>query len=221
MIRVLIGCEKSGSVRSAFRDRGYLAFSCDLVPADDGGPHIVGNVLDVIGLGWDLVIIHPPCTYLCSSGLHWNQRPEGIRNNRAAKTDAALGFVRDIFAAPVQRLALENPVGCIGSRIRLADQYIQPFEFGDDASKKTGLWLRGLPRLVSTNYVSPRFVDGRPRWSNQTDSGQNKEPPAENRGEIRSVTYPGIATAMADQWGRFVMSEVFEKSVKKSGLLFA
>jgi len=196
-MRVLIACEYSGAVRDAFRARGHDAMSCDLLPTDVDGPHYQGDVFDVIGNGWDLMIAHPPCTYLCSSGLHWNGRVEG----RAAKTEDALAFVRALFDAPIPRIAIENPVGCIGTRIRKADQTIQPHQFGDDASKATCLWLKGLPLLTPTDRVPGRMVNGKARWANQTDSGQNRLAPSADRWKLRSATFPGIAAAMADQWG--------------------
>ena len=197
-MNVLIACESSGHVREAFRARGHNAWSCDLLPADDSSPyHYQMDALDAAMIGWDLVIAHPPCTYLCSSGLHWNKRVPG----RAEKTEQALEFVRKLMALDVPRLAIENPVGCIGTRIRKADQYIQPYEFGHDASKNTGLWLKGLPPLLPTSFIMPRIVDGKPRWGNQTDSGQNRLAPSADRWKKRSQTYAGIAEAMADQWG--------------------
>lgn len=132
------------------------------------------------------------------SGLHWNGRVPG----RAEKTEEALEFVREIMAAPIPRIAIENPVSCISSRIRKPDQTIQPYWFGHDASKRTCLWLQNLPLLVATGpYVEPRVVNGRPRWANQTDGGQNRLGPGPNRWKQRSATYEGIARAMADQWG--------------------
>jgi len=196
-MRVLVACEYSGRVRDAFRAAGHYALSCDLLPTDIDGPHYQGDVRDIINDGWDIMIAHPPCTYLCSSGLHWNKRVEG----RAAKTEEALEFVQFLLDAPISRIALENPIGCIGTRIRKADQTIQPWQFGHDASKSTCLWLKGLPVLVPTEIIEPRIVDGKKRWANQTDSGQNRLPPSEDRWKIRSETYAGIAKAMANQWG--------------------
>lgn len=196
-MKVLVACEYSGTVRDAFLARGHDALSCDLLPADVPGPHYQGDVRDIIGHGWDLMVAHPPCTYLCSSGLHWNKRVPG----RAQMTEEALEFVRFLLDAPIPRIALENPIGCIGTRIRKADQTIQPWQFGHDASKATCLWLKTLPLLVSTTVVEPRVVDGKKRWGNQTDSGQNRLPPSEDRWKIRSETYQGIAEAMASQWG--------------------
>lgn len=197
MARVLVACEYSGTVRDAFLARGHDAMSCDLLPSDVGGPHYQGDVRDIINDGWDLMVAHPPCTYLCSSGLHWNKRVPG----RAELTEEALEFVRYLLDAPIPHIALENPIGCIGTRIRKADQTIQPWQFGHDASKATCLWLVHLPKLVSTTVVEPRIVNGKKRWANQTDSGQNRLPPSKDRWKIRSETYTGIAEAMADQWG--------------------
>jgi len=196
-MRVLVACEFSGTVRDAFIAYGHDAMSCDLLPADIPGPHYQGDVRDVLGNGWDLMIAHPPCTYLSVSGLHWNKRIEG----RAAKTEQALDFVRLLMDADIQRIAIENPVSCISTRIRKPDQIIQPYQFGHDASKATCLWLKGLPNLRPTNSVAPRIVNGRPRWANQCDSGQNKLAPSPDRWRLRSETYAGIARAMASQWG--------------------
>lgn len=196
-MRVLVACEYSGRVRDAFIKRGHDAMSCDLLPTDAPGPHYRGDVRDILGDGWDLMIAHPPCTYLSVSGMHWTTR--GLRDPRL--TEDALDFVRLLLDAPIPRIALENPVSVISSRIRKPDQIIAPYQFGHDASKKTCLWLRGLPLLRQTSYVPPRMVDGRKRWGNQTDSGQNKLGPSEDRWKIRSETFEGIAEAMADQWG--------------------
>ena len=197
-MKILVACEYSGRVRDAFRAAGHDAWSCDLLPCDaDPAYHIQGDVVPLLGQGWDLMVAHPPCTYLCSSGLHWNKRVEG----RQAKTEAALDFVRTLLSCPIPRVAIENPVGCISTRIRKPDQTIQPWQFGHDASKATCLWLKELPLLRPTAIISPRMVAGRPRWANQTDSGQNRLGPSTDRWKIRSETYSGIATAMAQQWG--------------------
>ncbi len=196
-MKVLVACEFSGTVRDAFIARGHDAMSCDLLPSETPGPHFQGNVLDIIGSGWDLMIAHPPCTYLTSSGLHWNKR----RPDRAALTDEALQFVLALATAPIPRICIENPIGCLSTRWRKPDQIIQPHQFGHDASKSTCLWLNGLIPLRPTESVAPRMVNGKPRWSNQTDSGQNKLGPSADRWALRSLTYPGIAQAMAEQWG--------------------
>lgn len=194
---VLISCEFSGTVRRAIEARGHRVVSCDLLPSLDHAPnHVVGDVRLLLPRRWDMVLAFPPCTYLCGSGLHWNTRRPG----RAALTEAALDFVRLHLEADAPLIALENPVGCISSRIRKPDQIIQPHQFGHDASKTTCLWLKGLPRLVPTHAVPPRLVAGRPRWANQTDSGQNRLGPSEDRWALRALTYPGIAEAMAAQW---------------------
>lgn len=197
-LKVLVACEFSGTVRDCFIALGHDAISCDLLPTEAPGPHVQGDCLDLLYKEhWDLVIAHPPCTYLASSGLHWNKKqPE-----RAEKTEKALQFITDIWNAPVEKLCIENPVGCINTRLAFMPkpQYIQPYDFGEDASKKTGLWLRGLPPLKSTEYIPGRIVDGKMRWANQSDKGQSKL--GGGSGHERSVTYFGIAAAMAEQWG--------------------
>lgn len=193
-MRVLVACEYSGRVRDAFIAKGHDAVSCDLLPTDAPGPHYQGDVRDVLGQGWDLMIAFPPCTYLCSSGLHWNKRVPG----RAAQTQDALDFVRMLLDAPIERIALENPVGCISTQIRKPDQVIQPWQFGHSESKTTCLWLKGLPPLVPTKVLD-KPANG--RWENQTASGQNRLGPSDDRWKIRSLTYSGIAHAMAKQWG--------------------
>ena len=197
-MKVLVACEYSGRVRDAFLAAGHDAMSCDLLPTDAPGLHYQGDVRDVLGDGWDLMIAHPPCTYLSVSGMHWTVR--GLRDPRL--TEEALDFVRLLMDAPIQRIAIENPVSVISSRIRKPDQIITPYQFGHDASKKTCLWLKDLPSLKPTQIVEPRIVNGRKRWGNQTDSGQNKLAPSADRWKIRSETYEGIAAAMAAQWGR-------------------
>ncbi len=196
-MRVLVACEYSGTVRDAFRARGHDAVSCDLLPTDAPGPHYQGPVQDIISDGWDLMVAHPPCTYLSVSGMHWTTR--GLRDPQL--TEDALEFVRMLMDAPVPRIAVENPVSVISTRIRKPDQIITPSQYGHDASKKTCLWLKGLPLLRPTQMVEPRIIGGRKRWGNQTDSGQNRLSPSPDRWKVRSATYAGIAAAMADQWG--------------------
>ena len=196
-MRVLVACESSGTVRDAFIRAGHDAVSCDLLPTDAPGPHYQGSVLDIIADGWDLMVAHPPCTYLSVSGMHWTTR--GLRDPKL--TEDALEFARALMNAPIEKIAIENPVSVISSRIRKPDQIIQPYQFGHDASKKTCLWLKNLPLLKPTQYVEPRMVNGKPRWSNQTDSGQSRVPPGKDQWKIRSKTYEGIADAMAAQWG--------------------
>lgn len=201
-MNVLVACEFSGVVRDAFRANGHYAKSCDLLPSDNPvwGMHYKGDVMDIIDQKWDLMIAHPPCTYLCASGLHWNKTVP----DREEETEDALQFVRGLMEADIPRIAIENPVGCISTRIRKADQMIQPYDFGENASKRTCLWLKNLPKLKPTERITGRMVNGKERWENQTDSGQNRVPPSPDRWKYRSVTYPGIAKAMADQWGGVV-----------------
>ena len=198
-MKVLVACEFSGTVRDAFIRRGHDAMSCDLLPTESPGPHYQGDVLDIIEDGWDLMVAHPPCTYLASSGLHWNKRIPG----REQLTHEAMLFVFNLMGEgfvrhQIQRIALENPIGRISSAYRKPDQIIQPWMFGHPESKSTCLWLKGLPPLEPTN-VLPLPEGG--RWANQTPSGQNKLGPSADRWKLRSVTYAGIAEAMADQWG--------------------
>jgi site-specific DNA-cytosine methylase len=205
-MKVLVACERSGIVREAFRALGHDAWSCDLEPAEDGGHHFTGDALQVAsgwsGVQWDMMIAHPPCQYLSVSGLHWNKR----RRVRSELTEAAVEFALALWNLPIPYVALENPVGILSSRIRKPDQIIQPYEFGEDASKRTCLWLRGLPRLKGTKRVPGRLVirpDGKEfeRWANQTDSGQNRLGPSPTRSMDRARTYRGVAEAMANQWG--------------------
>ena len=202
LMRVLVACESSGTVREAFRRLGHDAWSCDLLPADDGSQHhIQGDCRPVITDEgpWDLVIAHPPCTYLAASGLHWNHRVQG----RKQRTEEAIELFLDIVNAcrnGAARWCIENSIGCMSKVWAKPDQIIQPWMFGDDASKATCLWLCGLPMLTPTQEVQPRMVNGKPRWGNQTDSGQNRLPPSKDRWKIRSKTFQGIADAMAAQW---------------------
>jgi hypothetical protein len=197
-MRVLVACEFSGVVREAFRARGHDAISCDILPAEDKSPYHYMRDAALMAYSrlfkWDLMIAHPPCTYIASSGLHWNWRIDG----RAGKTEEALAFVDLLLRAPIPRIALENPIGCISTRIRKPDQIVQPWMFGDDASKATCLWLKGLPLLEPRNQLPG---DRRTRRANQTPSGQNKLGPSPDRWKLRSITYPGFAQAMAEQWG--------------------
>lgn len=213
-MKVLISCEESQTVCKAFRAKGHEAYSCDILPCSGGHLewHIQGDVLPLLNGGhflteagklvyvdkWDFLGAHPPCTFLSVSGIHWNNRGRGWD-----ETNKALDFVRALMDAPIEKMYLENPVSIISSRIRKPDQIIQPFEFGHDASKKTCLWLKNLPPLIRDPemYIEPRFIDGKPRWGNQTDSGQNKLGPSEDRAAIRSKTYEGIARAFANQYG--------------------
>lgn len=199
-MRVLVACEFSGVVRRAFRERGHDAWSCDLLPALDDSPfHITGDVLPHLAWGWDLLVAHPPCTYLASSGLHWNKK----RPEREKLTHDAMIFVFNLMGEgfmdnSIPKIALENPIGRISTAFRKPDQIIQPWQFGHPESKATCLWLKGLPKLEPT-CILEKPPSG--RWENQTPSGQNKLGPSPERWKKRSVTYEGIAKAMAEQWG--------------------
>jgi hypothetical protein len=223
-LRVLIACESSGTVRDAFSRLGHIATSCDMLETETPGDHHTGDVRDILGDEWDLIIAHPPCTFLNVAaawafkdpdfvkfpGVGYHQKIKSGTLVGKARRDAqkdALDFVQLFMDNRCPRIAIENPVGAISSNIRKADQYIQPHEFGDDASKKTGLWLKGLPKLQPTNHIDPRIVGGKKRWANQTDSGQNNLTPGADRWRERSKTYQGIADAMALQWGLHVTEE--------------
>ena len=180
-MRVLVACEFSGIVRDAFAARGHDAWSCDLLESERPGKHLRGDVRAIMSAGWDLMVAHPPCTYLCSSGARWWA-------GREAEQAEALAFVRELLGAKVPRIALENPPGKIGTAIRPADQYVQPWQFGHGETKRTGLWLKGLPLLSPTCIVPGR------------EARVHRASPGPNRWRERSRTYPGIAAAMADQW---------------------
>ena len=182
-------------MRRAFRERGHDAWSCDLLPAEDGSPHhIQADALIVAHQEWDLMIAHPPCTFLAVSGLHWNKR----RPERAAQTAAAYEFFMALWNAPIKKICIENPIGCMSRLWRKPDQIIQPWHYGHDASKATCLWVKAIPLLRPTNILPG---DRKTRRANQTPSGQNKLGPSPTRQQKRSRTYEGIADAMAEQWG--------------------
>lgn len=183
-MRVLVACEFSGVVRSAFAALGHDAWSCDLLPSEKPGQHIQGDVLQLLAkTSWGLIVAHPPCTYLARSGARWWP-------GRRDEQQGALHFVRALMEAASPRIAIENPPGAIGSKIRPADQYIQPWQFGHGETKMTGLWLKGLPLLKPTKVVRGRS----PRV--------HYVAPGPDRWKTRSRTLPGIAAAMAEQWGK-------------------
>jgi hypothetical protein len=186
-MRVLIACEFSGTVRDAFLKRGHEAMSCDILPSERAGHglHYQGDVRDILGNGWDLLIAHPPCTHLAVSGARWFKEKQ-------AEQEESLQFVRDLMNAPIPRIAIENPISIISSRIRKPDQIIQPWMFGHGETKATCLWLKGLPPLAAT-----KIVDGR-------EARVHRMPPGPDRWKERSRTFKGIAEAMADQWGEFM-----------------
>jgi hypothetical protein len=216
-MKILLACEQSQAVCKEFRVLGHEAYSCDILDCSGGHPewHIKGDVLEVINSGcfplgndfihdeviiynWDAMICFPECIYVCSSGLHWNKRVPG----RAEKTAQAIEFAKKLWNAKIPKIGLENSIGCLSTHLGKPTQIIQPYNFGEDASKGTCLWLKGLPMLQPTSYFPPRIVNGKKRWGNQTDSGQNKLGPSPERSKIRSKTFPGIAKAMAEQWGK-------------------
>tara|TARA_B100001939_G_C16911565_1_gene604842 strand:- start:325 stop:870 length:546 start_codon:yes stop_codon:yes gene_type:complete len=181
-MKVLIACEYSGRVRDAFTAKGHDAMSCDLLPTDVPGKHYQGDVRDLLEDHWDLMIAHPPCTHLAVSGARWFK-------DKKEEQEQALDFVRILLNAPVDKIALENPVSVISSRIRKPDQIIQPWQFGHGETKKTCLWLKNLPPLEPT-----KVVDGR-------ENRIHRMPPSADRWKLRSTTFQGIADAMAQQWG--------------------
>jgi hypothetical protein len=182
-VRILIACEYSGTVRDAFIAAGHDAVSCDLLPSESPGPHYQGDVTDILNDGFDMMIAHPPCTHLAVSGARWFH----LKQQEQAES---LEFVRLLMDAPIPRIAIENPVSVISSRIRKPDQIIQPWQFGHGETKATCLWLKGLPLLTPTDVVSGRA------------QRIHKMPPSPDRWKERSRTYAGIAAAMAQQWGQ-------------------
>lgn len=190
-MKVLIACEFSGVVREAFRKRGHDAWSCDLLPAlDESEYHIQGDVLKVLEQEWDLMVAHPPCTHLAVSGARWFKDKEKEQKE-------ALDFVRKLLAAPVDKIALENPISIISTKIRKPDQIIQPWMFGHMETKATCLWLKNLPPLKETNNVYNEMMKLPKKERNKI----HYMSPSKDRGHLRSITYQGIADAMAEQWG--------------------
>jgi hypothetical protein len=184
-MRVLVACEYSGVVRNAFRKLGHDAWSCDILPSDDNSQfHLIQDAREVVWQGWDLMIAHPPCTHLAVSGArHFSEKI------KQGKQQAALMFVRDLLDAPIKMICVENPISVISSKIRKPNQIIQPWQFGHGETKATCLWLKNLPKLQPTN-----IVDGR-------EPRVHMMPPSADRWKLRSITYQGIADAMANQWG--------------------
>lgn len=202
-MRVLIACEFSGTVRDAFIKRGHDAVSCDLLPTEKPGPHIQGDVLAVLDDGWDLMIAHPPCTYLTVAGNKWF-RPEYASRfpDRATQREEAAKFFVLLANAPIEKVCIENPIGVMSSRYRKPDQIIQPTHFGHAVRKATALWLRSLPALKHVTNMEAeidRFPSGNTQSRWHTETGHIKD--ASERSKARSRTFPGIANAMAEQWG--------------------
>lgn len=191
---ILVACEESQEVTKAFRELGHEAFSCDILPCSGGHPewHWSG---DIRNFKWmfgrlDLLVAFPPCTHLASSGARWFKEKQ-----QDGRQQSAIDFFMILANADCDKIAIENPVGIMSTHYRKPDQIIQPWQFGEDASKKTCLWLKNLPSLESTSIIK------KDKYANQTPSGQNKLGPSKDRARLRSKTYPGIARAMAEQWG--------------------
>ncbi len=207
-MKILIACEESQTITKAFRKKGHNAYSCDLQAESGGHPewHIQGDALEEAYSGtYDLMIAHPPCTYLAVSGARWMYNKDGSRNEERWKNQLdALEFVQKLMDAPIDKIAVENPVSVISSQIRKPDQIIQPYHFGDEATKTTCLWLKGLPLLTHTNVVGKgekvTFKSGKshPKW--YADALSKAKTKAE-RQKLRSKTFTGIANAIVDQWG--------------------
>ena len=215
-MRVLVACEYSGIVRDEFLKLGHDAVSCDLLDSEsDFGEHYKGNVLDIINDGWDMMIAFPPCTYLTVSGNRWfyhpedknlpyeDRRPHPLHPKRRELQEEALEFIRFLMDAPINKIAIENPIGVISTKIRKPDQIIQPYEYGHATSKSTCLWLKNLHLLQPTNIVDPEWiqVSGGQRMSRFHYDSYSL--PKEERSKIRSKTFLGVAKAMANQWGRY------------------
>ncbi len=180
-MKVLVACEFSGIVRDAFKKAGHDAMSCDLLPTDRPGKHYQGDVLDILGDGWDLMVAHPPCTHLAVSGARWFK-------DKQKEQAEAIDFFMKLINADIPKIAVENPISIMSTRYRKPDQIIQPWQFGHGETKATCLWLKGLPKLEPTKIVSGR------------DARVYKTPDTKNRWKLRSITYQGIADAMAKQW---------------------
>jgi len=211
-MRILVACEESQAVTKEFRKLGHEAFSCDILPCTGGHPewHYQKDVFQVINEGWDLMIAHPPCTFLAVSGARWLYNKDGsVNEERFYNQRQALDFVEMLMKSNINKIAIENPISVISSAIRKPDQIVQPYMFGDSASKSTCLWLKNLPKLTPTNLVNKgeffEFKDRKtgkikkqPMWYYQ--ALQQAKTPAERR-TLRSKTFKGIAEAMANQWG--------------------
>jgi len=215
-LRVLIACEESQAVTKAFRALGHEAFSCDLLPCSGGHPewHYQEDVFKVIDKGWDLMIAHPPCTYLAVSGARWLYNKDGsVNEERKLNQFKALQFIQRLMDAPIKYIAIENPVSVISTYFKKPDQIIQPWQFGDEAQKTTCLWLHNLPKLDPTNIVGKgEFIEfignngkpkKQPKW--YFDALKDAKTP-EQRRTLRSKTFDGIAKAMADQWSKYILS---------------
>lgn len=205
-MRILVACEESQAITKELRQLGHEAYSCDILPCSGGHPewHIQGDVLEQLDKGWDMMIAHPPCTYLAVSGARWMYNKDGsVNEERHKNQQEALDFVQKLMDAPIERIAIENPISVISSRIRKPDQIIQPWMFGDEATKSTCLWLKNLPHIQPTKVVGKGekvvFKSGKshPKWYADALS---KAKTAEERRSLRSKTFPGMAKAIAKQF---------------------
>ena len=189
-MNVLVACEYSGRVREAFIKLGHNAISCDLLDTEKPGPHIIGDVDYLLAMTWDLIIAHPPCTYLCNSGVRWlYNKDKTINEKRWLEMCIASKFFKAILNSKTKKICIENPIPHKYAELPKYSQIIQPWQFGHGETKATCLWLKGLPKLKPTN-----IVDGR-------EQRLHRLPPSKNRSRLRSLTFPGIAAAMATQWG--------------------
>lgn len=196
-MRVLVACEFSGTVRDAFAARGHDAWSCDLLPTEKPGNHIQGDVLEILEDGWDLMIAHPPCTFLTVSGNKWMNHPRFP--TRAQDREKAVEFFMALYNAPIKKVAVENPIGIMSTRFRKPDCVVQPWMFGHGETKATCLWLNGLPPLIPTHLNNGDLLT--PTAPKEREQRLHYLPPSPDRWKERSRTYPGIAKAMAEQWG--------------------
>ena len=195
-MKILVACEYSGIVRNAFAAKGHDSWSCDILPTESPGNHIQDDILKHLDKGWDLMIAHPPCTHLAVSGARWfteGKKPWSLQ-------EEALDFVRKLLDSPIHKIALENPVSVISTKIRKPNQIIQPFQFGHDVSKKTCLWLKNLPNLIPTKIVKPDIIE-KDGYKMSRHHWETFKLPSKIRGKVRSKFYEGIAEAMANQWG--------------------
>jgi site-specific DNA-cytosine methylase len=204
MKRVLVACEYSGIVRDAFKEEGYYAISCDLLPTEKPGEHYQGDVREILNEGWDLMIAHPPCTYLSNAGIGWfNEEKYGDKaRERKRKRLEAFEFIKLLWNAPIPRICIENPVGFLNNNWQKPTQVIQPYQFGDADSKRTCLWLKNLPSLTPTKIITPIIYS-------YYKSGKRKGKPIYRTDYIRnqkerSRFFEGIAKAMANQWGELL-----------------
>ena len=219
-LNVLVACEESQAVTKQFRALGHNAYSCDLLNSSGGNPewHIKGDAIQIAydsSYDWDLMIAHPPCTYLAVSGARWLYNKDGSRNeDRWVKQAEGLAFVRKLMDAPIEYIAIENPVSVISTQIRKPDQIIQPYQFGDEASKKTCLWTKNLPNLIHTDIVGKgdmiEWIDKNGKKKRQAKwylDALSKAKTAEERRTLRSKTFKGIAKAMAEQWSEAIVND--------------